>query len=265
MPAACRPSEDAAAQRGGRDARRQSGSDANAVDANATDAGERRNDRTPPPRRRPTSTSRRSCSAATCSAGPPTRRPASRCSTPSSTRGGTMIDTADVYSAWVPGHKGGESETRDRRMAQGSRASATRCRSRPRSACCPARAARSSRPRGSPRRATPRSSGSASSTIDLYYAHQDDDGDAAGGGTGGVRQAGRRRARSRARRVQLPRRAAQVGATTSRASARPAALSRCCSPNIISSAATSSRASCRIIASSTISACCPITASPRAS
>jgi aryl-alcohol dehydrogenase-like predicted oxidoreductase len=25
--------------------------------------------------------------------------------------GGTMIDTADVYSAWVPSHKGGESET----------------------------------------------------------------------------------------------------------------------------------------------------------
>ncbi|WP_066801276.1 aldo/keto reductase [Sphingomonas soli] len=25
--------------------------------------------------------------------------------------GGTMVDTADVYSAWVPGHKGGESET----------------------------------------------------------------------------------------------------------------------------------------------------------
>src|SRR5262245_58038250 len=24
--------------------------------------------------------------------------------------GGTMIDTADVYSAWVPGHQGGESE-----------------------------------------------------------------------------------------------------------------------------------------------------------
>ena len=24
--------------------------------------------------------------------------------------GGAMIDTADVYSAWVPGHKGGESE-----------------------------------------------------------------------------------------------------------------------------------------------------------
>src|SRR6476660_5205531 len=25
--------------------------------------------------------------------------------------GGTMIDTADVYSAWVPGNRGGESET----------------------------------------------------------------------------------------------------------------------------------------------------------
>ena len=25
--------------------------------------------------------------------------------------GGDLIDTADVYSAWVPGHKGGESET----------------------------------------------------------------------------------------------------------------------------------------------------------
>src|SRR6266566_4047705 len=24
--------------------------------------------------------------------------------------GGNMIDTADVYSAWVPGHRGGESE-----------------------------------------------------------------------------------------------------------------------------------------------------------
>ena len=24
--------------------------------------------------------------------------------------GGTMIDTADVYSAWAPGHTGGESE-----------------------------------------------------------------------------------------------------------------------------------------------------------
>jgi aryl-alcohol dehydrogenase-like predicted oxidoreductase len=25
--------------------------------------------------------------------------------------GGDLVDTADIYSAWVPGHKGGESET----------------------------------------------------------------------------------------------------------------------------------------------------------
>ena len=25
--------------------------------------------------------------------------------------GGNLIDTADVYSRWVPGHRGGESET----------------------------------------------------------------------------------------------------------------------------------------------------------
>ena len=35
----------------------------------------------------------------------------SRSSMPSSTLAATMIDTADVYSAWVPGHQGGESET----------------------------------------------------------------------------------------------------------------------------------------------------------
>src|SRR3546814_12027956 len=29
--------------------------------------------------------------------------------------GGTMIDTADVYSAFAPGHVGGESETVDRK------------------------------------------------------------------------------------------------------------------------------------------------------
>ena len=37
--------------------------------------------------------------------------------------GGTMIDTADFYSAWVPGHKGGESESMigDRLKASGKR------------------------------------------------------------------------------------------------------------------------------------------------
>ena len=41
--------------------------------------------------------------------------------------GGTMIDTADVYSAWVPGHEGGESERADRALAEArARTSATR-------------------------------------------------------------------------------------------------------------------------------------------
>ena len=37
--------------------------------------------------------------------------------------GGTMIDTADIYSAWVPGHQGGESENRRRlrRVASAAR------------------------------------------------------------------------------------------------------------------------------------------------
>jgi len=36
--------------------------------------------------------------------------------------GGTMIDTADVYSAWVPGHKGGESEATIGRWLRRNRA-----------------------------------------------------------------------------------------------------------------------------------------------
>jgi len=32
--------------------------------------------------------------------------------------GGTMIDTADVYSAWALGHKGGESDVPARRVAE---------------------------------------------------------------------------------------------------------------------------------------------------
>jgi|SRR5882757_4948521 len=38
--------------------------------------------------------------------------------------GGTFLDTADVYSAWVPGHRGGESESviGDWLAARGNRA-----------------------------------------------------------------------------------------------------------------------------------------------
>ena len=56
-------------------------------------------------------TSRRCASAATCSAGPPTRRRRSGCSTRFVDAGFNFIDTADVYSSWAPGHQGGESET----------------------------------------------------------------------------------------------------------------------------------------------------------
>ena len=56
-------------------------------------------------------TSIRSPSAATSSAGPPMRRCRSSCSTRSSPPGFNFIDSADVYSRWHPGNKGGESET----------------------------------------------------------------------------------------------------------------------------------------------------------
>jgi aryl-alcohol dehydrogenase-like predicted oxidoreductase len=47
--------------------------------------------------------------------------------------GGRMIDTADVYSAWVPGNKGGESEAI---IGNGSpnEGAARTCRSQPKSA-----------------------------------------------------------------------------------------------------------------------------------
>ncbi len=88
--------------------------------------------------------------------------------------GGTMIDTADVYSAWVPGHKGGESETMigEWLKASGKRDAvliATKVGMLPGEGgekLAPARivaAAEASLTRlGTDR-------------IDLYYAHQDDD------------------------------------------------------------------------------------------
>ena len=88
--------------------------------------------------------------------------------------GGTMIDTADVYSAWVPGHKGGESETMigEWLKASGKRDDvliATKVGMMPGeggeklapariAAACEASLARLGTDR-----------------IDLYYAHQDDD------------------------------------------------------------------------------------------
>ncbi len=88
--------------------------------------------------------------------------------------GGTMIDTADVYSAWVPGHKGGESETvmGEWLKASGKRASvqiATKVGMLPGEGgakLAPARIAAACE-------ASLKRLGI--DAIDLYFAHQDDD------------------------------------------------------------------------------------------
>ena len=87
--------------------------------------------------------------------------------------GGVMIDTADVYSAWAPGHQGGESETLlgewlKRRGGNKGIAIATKVGMLPMS--------------GEPELTGPRIAAAAEAslgrlgveTIDLYYAHQDD-------------------------------------------------------------------------------------------
>ena len=89
--------------------------------------------------------------------------------------GGTMIDTADVYSAWVDGHQGGESETMigEWLKASGKRDDvliATKVGMLPGEGgekLAPARIA-------SACEASLRRLGT--DRIDLYYAHQDDDG-----------------------------------------------------------------------------------------
>lgn len=88
--------------------------------------------------------------------------------------GGTMIDTADVYSAWVPGHKGGESESviGEWLKASGKRAGvliATKVGMLPGEGgekLAPARIAAACD-------ASLKRLGV--ETIDLYFAHQDDD------------------------------------------------------------------------------------------
>ncbi|MBV9929534.1 MAG: aldo/keto reductase [Alphaproteobacteria bacterium] len=87
--------------------------------------------------------------------------------------GGRMIDTADVYSAWVPGHKGGESESLigewlRRRGAKGDVLVATKVGMLPGEGgekLEPARIAAAAE-------ASLRRLGV--ETIDLYYAHQED-------------------------------------------------------------------------------------------
>ena len=123
--------------------------------------------------------------------------------------GGTMIDTADVYSAWVAGHQGGESESMigEWLKASGKRDDvliATKVGMLPGEGgekLAPARIAAacdaSLKRLGIDR-------------IDLYFAHQDDDSRRAGGCPRRVRQADRRGQGPRARRLQLPRRAPEI-------------------------------------------------------
>ena len=86
--------------------------------------------------------------------------------------GGNSVDTANVYSAWVPGHRGGETEAIIGRWLAG-RGEREDLVSPPRSAWREAGA-----PRASPGRHPPRLRGVPPrlqvDRIDLYYAHEDD-------------------------------------------------------------------------------------------
>ncbi|MEA3050230.1 MAG: hypothetical protein QOG84_2066 [Sphingomonadales bacterium] len=87
--------------------------------------------------------------------------------------GGTMIDTADVYSAWAPGHKGGESESLigewlRRRGGQGDMLVATKV------GMLPGEGGDKLEPARIAAAAEASLKRLGVEAIDLYYAHQDD-------------------------------------------------------------------------------------------
>jgi aryl-alcohol dehydrogenase-like predicted oxidoreductase len=87
--------------------------------------------------------------------------------------GGTMIDTADVYSAWAPGHKGGESESLigewlRRRGGQGDMLIATKV------GMLPGEGGEKLEPARIAAAAEASLKRLGVEAIDLYYAHQDD-------------------------------------------------------------------------------------------
>ena len=176
--------------------------------------------------------------------------------------GGTIIDTADIYSAWVDGHRGGESETiigewlrqsgkRDRVLI------ATKVGMLPGD--------------GGEKLAPARITAAADASlarlgidhIDLYYAHQDDENTPQAdylAAFGRLIDAGKIRVLG-ASNFRAMRLKSALDLATADGLPRFHALQ----PSTISSAATNMRASYRICASSTISASCPITGSPPAS
>src|SRR6476661_4904785 len=85
--------------------------------------------------------------------------------------GGTMIDTADVYSAWVPGHQGGESESVIGRWLKGDPAKRDKVVIATKVGFMAGLA---------PDTIAPACDGSLErlgvETIDLYYQHKDDEG-----------------------------------------------------------------------------------------
>ncbi|MES2988115.1 MAG: aldo/keto reductase [Pseudomonadota bacterium] len=86
--------------------------------------------------------------------------------------GGTMVDTADVYSAWVPGHKGGESETL---IGEWLRVSGKRMQVATKVGMLPGKGGEKLAPARIAAACEASLKRLGVETIDLYFAHQDDD------------------------------------------------------------------------------------------
>ncbi len=86
--------------------------------------------------------------------------------------GGTLVDTADVYSAWVPGHTGGESEAL---IGDWLRASGKRIGVATKVGMLPGEGGEKLTPARIAAACDASLKRLGVETIDLYYAHQDDD------------------------------------------------------------------------------------------
>ena len=174
--------------------------------------------------------------------------------------GGTLVDTADVYSAWVPGHKGGESESV---IGEWIKSSGKKVGIATKVGMLPSAAGEKLAPGRIAEACDASLQRLGVEQIALYYAHQDD-------------EATPQEAYMEAfAKLVAAGKVAALGASnfTPRGSSRPTTsrappvcrIFRFSNPNTIWSAGTSSKANCRIIASNIISACCLITGWPPAS
>lgn len=87
--------------------------------------------------------------------------------------GGTLVDTADVYSAWVPGHRGGESETL---IGEWLKHSGKRIGVATKVGMLPGEGGEKLAPARIAAACDASLKRLGVDTIDLYYAHQDDEG-----------------------------------------------------------------------------------------